>query len=226
MVASPYPASLPAWTNWLFEGAAAPPVAPTASSADHNTADDLDFLDASVAAAPAWAPLSRQAAGHPRQQQAQDWLQAEPLQQISVCAGQWASDPRLPAIDADAAEVALAALALQPAHAAAGHGSISQLIQRVLQGTDPDLARQAARTAAHLQLSEVQELLAEQLQRNGQALGPQGRSDLLAALEVLGDGRCVRAMEAFLAEWSSRLHEHEAWRARHIVQVIRRGGRR
>lgn len=225
MVASPGPFALASWANWLFAGVEAV-AAPSPEPRNQIPTDDLDFLEDVAPTAPSWPPLQPLPGGHPRQLQAQTWLQPEQQQAIAETAAQWSRDPRLPAIDAAAAQVVLAALRRHPADQVEAHGAISQLIQRVLQSAEPDLARLAAQCAAVLRLSEAQEALAGQLATNGEALGPQGRSELLAALEVLGDGRCVRAMEAFLAQWSSHLQEHEAWRARHIVQVIRRGGRR
>ena len=224
MVASPAP--LPAWSSWLFEGAYAGAAASAFGSRVEFAGEDLDFLDEAPAAAPSLPPLVPLAAGGPRVDEARAWLNSGQLHMMAETAALWARDPRLASIDAAAALVVLTVLCQQPDQQAEAHGAVSQLIQRVLGGDDPELARLAAQGAIRLQLSEVQEALAGQLARNGEGLGPQGRSDLLAALEVLGDGRCVRAMEAFLAQWSSRLQDHEAWRARHIVQVIRRGGRR
>ena len=49
---------------------------------------------------------------------------------------------------------------------------------------------------------------------------------VLQYLAELGDGRCVRPMEQVLVQASAALTEHQAWRARHIVQKIRRFGRK
>ncbi len=49
---------------------------------------------------------------------------------------------------------------------------------------------------------------------------------LLDCLAELGDGRCVRGMERVLHQRWQHLSEHQAWRGRHIVQLIRRGGRK
>lgn len=49
---------------------------------------------------------------------------------------------------------------------------------------------------------------------------------ILDYLAEHGDGRCVRPMEEALHENGRSLTEHQAWRARHIVQKIRRFGRK
>lgn len=226
MVASPSPPPKSEWTDWLFFGATAPSSASPPARLEPPESDDLDFLDDVAPAAPHWPPLTRQEAHQGREAQARQWLIPESAQAIAASANVWWHDPRLPGIDADAAQVVLTALAQYADRQAQAHGPISLLIQRVLQGSDVQLACLASRAAVQLRLSEVQEALAQQLAHNSEQLGPAGRGEMLGALEELGDGRCVRAMEAFLAQWSSRLQDHEAWRARHIVQVIRRGGRR
>lgn len=70
--------------------------------------------------------------------------------------------------------------------------------------------------------AEVVELLASRLK-------DMSHLDIEAVLDCLseiGDGRCVRGMERLLVEGWQTLSEHQAWRARRIIQVIRRGGRR
>jgi hypothetical protein len=106
------------------------------------------------------------------------------------------------------------------------HGALAQLIERALNSGDVELGTLAAQASARLGLSELQETITQCLQRHCLDLQPQARALFFDALETLGDGRCVRAMEAFLAHCADQLSDHEAWRARHIVQVIRRGGRR
>ena len=49
---------------------------------------------------------------------------------------------------------------------------------------------------------------------------------VLDCLSTVGDGRCVRGMERVLHERWQHLNEHQAGRARHIVQRSRRGGRK
>ena len=49
---------------------------------------------------------------------------------------------------------------------------------------------------------------------------------VLDCLASVGDGRCVRGMERVLHERWQHLSEHQAWRGRHIVQSIRRCGRK
>ena len=49
---------------------------------------------------------------------------------------------------------------------------------------------------------------------------------VLAYLDEHGDGRCVRPMEEALVANGPLMTERQAWRARHIVQKIRRFGRK
>lgn len=88
-----------------------------------------------------------------------------------------------------------------------------------------DDALAAAACAQRFGLAVVQEDLALLLAPAADR-GFEAAEALLDALEALGDGRCVRAMEAALWAVGPRLPQHQAWRARHIVQRIRRGGRR
>lgn len=225
MVASLSLPSAAIYLDWLFTGAIAPLDA-TASAAPATAVDDLDFLDAPADEMPSWPPLAAQPTDPERHQQALQWLSAEALEVVVQGVDRWLRDPRLPGIDRAAALVTLTAMVQPGNYGALAHGPLSLLIKRILLSNDGELAQVAARAALGQRLDDVQEALAGHLEHNGAQLGLAGRGELLAALEVLGDGRCVRAMESFLALWSSRLQDHEAWRARHIVQVIRRGGRR
>jgi len=81
-------------------------------------------------------------------------------------------------------------------------------------------------------LGQLQEQVVVAMHRLTAELGAsveQGKSGLDAALDCLdavGDGRCVRPMERLLHDRKADLSEHQAWRARHIVQRIRRFGRK
>ena len=75
-------------------------------------------------------------------------------------------------------------------------------------------------------LAQLQDRVAAAMERLGGALGDDGIDAALDCLDELGDGRCVRPMEAFLHAHGAGLSGNRAWRARHIVQRIRRFGRK
>lgn len=70
--------------------------------------------------------------------------------------------------------------------------------------------------------AEVVELLTGRLDEMGHG----DIEHVLDCLAAIGDGRCVRGMERLLVQGWQSLSEHQAWRTRHIIQVIRRGGRK
>lgn len=74
--------------------------------------------------------------------------------------------------------------------------------------------------------AQLQEHVARALLANAEGLGFDGVTAALDCLDALGDGRCVRTMEAVLHDEREHLTEHQAWRARHIIQRIRRFGRK
>ncbi len=109
--------------------------------------------------------------------------------------------------------------------ALAPSGALVRALAAALAAADGALRREAlavvrARRLAVLQV-EVAALL-EQPER----VGHDGVEATLDALGELADGRVVRRLEAMLAARPAGLSDHQAWRARHVVQKIRRGGRR
>jgi len=153
---------------------------------------------------------------------------AEQQQELPDNWAMFARDPRWPHVDAPAAwlacqwwQKAAAPLAVR----GAAHGPVSALLRRAVRCRDAEVALAAARSIAHLQVEEAQDDVALRLM-DLQSLDHSQQSALLDVLDALGDGRCVRAMEAMLAAVGPQLPDHHAWRARHIVQRIRRGGRR
>jgi hypothetical protein len=206
---------------WLLEGAE---VASKAAVAPVDL--DLDFLEATEPEEAGTLPLPALARTHER------WRAAEQLwQEIASLPEDWERvrlDPRWPGVDAAAAWLLARWLQQAPDAAVArgtAHGPLAQLLQRAVRCVDADVAVEAAKAMAHLGISEGQEDLSLRLMEP-ESLNHTQLSALLDVLDLLGDGRCVRAMEAVLAAKGGELPEHHAWRARHIVQRIRRGGRR
>jgi hypothetical protein len=105
-------------------------------------------------------------------------------------------------------------------------GPVSTLLRRAVSARDEQTWRNASKVIAKWRVTEAQSDVADQLGRCA-ARGDATAVDLLLdCLQAVGDGRCVRTMESVLAEHGHKLGDHQAWRARHIVQVIRRSGRR
>lgn len=188
--------------------------------------DELDFLSETPDVSRPLSALRRADASPVRVAEAQDLLETAGATHLAALWPRWQADPQLAGLDYPGALLVLRAVLELEQPQAQSHGALAQLLERALQGGDLGLGTLAAQASARLGLSELQEAITQCLQRHCQDLQPQGRALFLDALETLGDGRCVRAMEAFLAQCAGHLSDHEAWRARHIVQVIRRGGRR
>jgi len=134
-------------------------------------------------------------------------------------------------LDGDATWLLCRALAATQKVDVAEHGTLATLhlatlLRRAVASSDPEVAVQAARAIAVLRVSEAQEAVAQRLLQGLAELGRERVEHLLDCLEAIGDGRCVRTMEAVLHRHSLALDDHHAWRARHIIQVIRRAGRR
>lgn len=208
--------------KWLWLDARAPQRAAAPLAAD----DDLDFLQAPEEQPLATEPLANLPRTNPR------WDQALALAgQHPHLPANWttfAQDPRWPHVDSPAAWLACQwwQSAEDPlAVRGAAHGPVSALLRRAVRCGDADLALAAARSIARLQVEEAQEDVALRLM-DLSSLDHVQQTALLDVLDALGDGRCVRAMEAVLAAVGPQLPDHHAWRARHIVQRIRRGGRR
>lgn len=206
---------------WLTAGAQ--PVDALTAATDE---EDLDFLAETPDVSRPILPLRRGDASPERSAEALDLLENAGAIRLAELWPKWQADSRLAGLDYPGALLALRAVLELDHPQTQSHGALAQLIERALHSGEVELAALAAQASARLGLSELQETITQCLQRHCRELQPQGRSLFLNALETLGDGRCVRAMEAFLAQCAGQLSDHEAWRARHIVQVIRRGGRR
>lgn len=207
---------------WLWTGAVLPAPQAPAVALD----DDLDFLQAPEPVEQQIQPLLAMDRSAVRWAEATAWLATEP-----GLPADWpthARDARWPHVDAPAAWLACQWW-LQVADPltvrGAAHGPVSELLRRAVRCADAELALCAAQTIAHLRVEEAQEDVALRLMEPA-SLDHLQQSALLDVLDGLGDGRCVRAMEAMLAAVGPQLPDHHAWRARHIVQRIRRGGRR
>ena len=131
-------------------------------------------------------------------------------------------------VDGDAASVALSALLQAEGEASLDdHSPLAKLFDAVLAAGGADereLGAVAVRLIHRFGCAASQVAVARWLHRNAEVF-----DDIEAALDCLatiGDGRCVRAMEALLMERPAAMNEHQAWRARHIVQLIRRDHRR
>jgi hypothetical protein len=206
---------------WLTSGAQ--PADALTSAQDE---EDLDFLSETPDVSRPVLPLRRGDASPERSAEARDLLENAGATRLAALWPKWQADSRLAGLDYPGALLALRAVLDLDHPETQSHGALAQLMERALHSGDVELGALAAQASARLGLSELQETITQCLQRHCQDLQPQGRSLFLDALETLGDGRCVRAMEAFLAHCAGQLSDHEAWRARHIVQLIRRGGRR
>lgn len=134
-------------------------------------------------------------------------------------------DDRLDHADADDAALLLAAMAASEPLPIREGGAVGRLLVAALRGDSDALAVAAALEAARRSASLLQVEVAKVLDRHA-ALDHATVGKLLDAIEALADGRVVRTMEATLAAHGGALDRHHAWRARHIIQSIRRGGRR
>ena len=95
-----------------------------------------------------------------------------------------------------------------------------------LEGDDLPAALAAVDTIAERSVAALQVPVARLLYDRSQHLQFAQIERILDCLATVGDGRCVRVMEAVLHERHFQLTEHQAWRARHIVQRVRRAGRK
>lgn len=204
-----------------------PPVAavlPVAAPLD----DEFDFLaDAPAPAAPS-APAAVEA---PDPQRVARLAQLEALlpEVVATCAAQPGAlrdDARLDRLDAAAAFWILRVVLQLPATALPEHGALLRLLQRSARSPDPQLAALAADAILHWDARAAQLDLVARLHADPASLGHDGVDRVLACLKQIADGRCVREMEALLVERGAVLSDVHAWQARHIVQVIRRSGRK
>jgi len=107
-----------------------------------------------------------------------------------------------------------------------GHNAVCTLLDRAITSPSQDLATAGIEAALRVSAREVQLAVAQRLARDPHGLGHEGVDRFLTFLEQHGDGRVVRTLEALLAQHGATLTDAHAWRARHIVQSIRRGGRK
>lgn len=104
-------------------------------------------------------------------------------------------------------------------------GPVAVALVAGLRSDDVGLQLHALAIARKLGLRSLQRDIAGLLDAPAR-LGHEGVEATLDALAELADGRSVRRLEEVLAARGPELSQHQAWRARHIVQVIRRAGRR
>ncbi len=204
-----------------------PPVGAAAVQA-RTLDDEFDFLAEPLAAPP--PPVGRDAAVPDPQRLAalahwQDRL-AELAQALAYARDGLRDDARLDRLDAAGALWLLRVLCAAPDAALPEHGALIRLLQRSARSADPALVVAAADAIAHLDARAAQLDLVERLRADPRSLGHEGVDRVLACLKIVADGRCVREMEALLVERGAELSDVHAWQARHIVQVIRRGGRK
>ena len=102
------------------------------------------------------------------------------------------------------------------------HGGVGRLLCRALASADERLVVEALQIIEALELRALQVAVAELFVVRAGQLDHATVEAALLTLERVGDGRCVRTMEAALAEHQDALTSHQAWRARRIVQRIRR----
>ncbi len=193
--------------------------------------DDLpDFLASEPVAPPRPEPLHlQQSAGQRSQRAAQivTTLSDVNLADLVTALGLRRHAEALSATDVHATWAVLESLRQADGDAtAANHGPLSGLIARAIVAGDIPLSLLAMTVAARLGLGELQDAIAQQLRDRAPELAFAGVETALDCLATLADGRCVRTMEEALLRQSAALTEHQAWRARHIVQLIRRDHRR
>ena len=99
-------------------------------------------------------------------------------------------------------------------------------LSRQLADEDLDTALAAAREIAQAELGSLQDQIVEMFIRRVGEMRHEHIESLLDCVSEVGDGRCVRPMERLLHERWASLSEHQAWRARRIIQHIRRDGRK
>ncbi len=211
---------------WAFARENLQPVPTEPGAAQPEDIDDFLTIQApeSPPEPPAVPPRSQ--AGSPRAQ-ARDALAAsmEGLE-LSTEWPELHTSEALARLDGDAAWLLCRTLASAQNAQGPEHGTLATLLRRAVASPDPEVAVQAAAAIAALDVREAQEAVAQRLLQGPAELGREKVERLLDCLEAIGDGRCVRTMEAVLHRHGHVLDDHHAWRARHIIQVIRRAGRR
>ena len=217
----PGPRSEPWHAVWPVLLAGDAPALPTQSSAVA-VDDEFDFL-AEPAPAPAELVVT---AGTPDPARLAA-LHQYPTSQAAHDVGRWlVDDLRLDRLDAAAVLWVAEVLGHVSLLDVPEHGPLLRLLQRGARSADPQLAVAAAHAIGQTRARAAQLAVVARLHADPQSLGHAGVDKALAALQVVADGRCVREMEAMLLERGAVLSDTHAWQARHIVQVIRRGGRK
>ena len=190
--------------------------------------DEFDFLAEPAAPAPI---QSTAAAFVPRPERAAE-LDAFVAQnpdlprEASAMGSGLRDEAQLDRVDAAGALWLCRLILTMPAVALPENGPLVRLLQRAASSPDRDLVCAAADASAHLDARASQLALVARLHADPHSLGHAGIDRVLACLKQIADGRCVREMEALLVERGAELSDVHAWQARHIVQVIRRAGRK
>jgi len=191
--------------------------------------DDFDFLQETETSEQPIVPLPSRLP--PADARAQACAAVLPLVPIAAPCWQknWQQvlvDDRVAYLDGDGTLLVLHLILASTGLTAEEQGSLPLLLQRTVLSDDADLAVMAVRVAVQIGLKNVQIQIAQRLLRGPAQLGHARVDVLLRALEGMGDGRCVRAMEQLLHEKGGELSDAHAFVARRIVQGIRRLGRR
>jgi hypothetical protein len=201
---------------------APPPPPQTLAAAPALIDDEFDFLGE----APAPQPSAQTHMALTPQRLARMTEFAAQLSELVDVLGDLRDDPRLDRIDGAGALWLCRLLLLTPTPPLAEHGALLRLLQRAARSPDPELVVAAAEAILHLDARAAQLDLVARLHADPRSLGHAGVDRVLAALKQIADGRCVREMEALLVARGDELSDVHAWQARHIVQVIRRSGRK
>ena len=212
-----------AWQRFwqaLLEAPPPPPQSWTAAAAPID--DEFDFL--AEAPAPQQSPATQMVLTRDRAQRFGEF--AGDLQQLAASMPDLRDDPRLDRVDGVGALWLCRLLLLTPASGLGEHGALLRLLQRAARSPDAELVVAAAEAILHLDARAAQLDLVARLHADPHSLGHGGVDRVLAALKQIADGRCVREMEALLMARGDELSDVHAWQARHIVQVIRRSGRK
>lgn len=190
--------------------------------------DEFDFLAETVEPAPAMQVV---AAGSPDPARLARLAELDAdlttiASELTLDAERLRHDARLDALDPAALLYLCKVLVLLPGGVVSEHGALTRVLQRAARSPDPALVVAAADAIGHLHAHGAQLELIARLHADPTSLGHAGVDRVLAALKLVADGRCVRQMEALLVERGAVLSDVHAYQARHIVQVIRRAGRK
>ena len=193
--------------------------------------DDFDFLDVQPAPtlAVALQPFGAPSAADSERGREVAAASADLDAAAAELAATWqsvADAPALASLDADGALLLCRVLARTRELRCMGRNPLCLVLERAIASADLTLSLEGLGAAHMLQAHEVQLVIAERLARDPRTLSHAQVDRFLACLEQLGDGRIVRTLEALLHQDGASLSEVHAWRTRHIIQSIRRGGRK